>query len=115
MEGSHDDASSQAIEAEKPLPTHRSQSGEPITDVECSPDARLTEELERCDWNQLQDKYADALDEHSRIEAELRMEITKLLEVSTQLNAGIEIFSLICASYSPRGPKQSCCKTRCGP
>lgn len=42
---------------------------------------RLTEGLEECDWDQLQDRYADAMDEHSRVEENLRAETAKLLEV----------------------------------
>ncbi|OKO94293.1 hypothetical protein PENSUB_11560 [Penicillium subrubescens] len=44
---------------------------------------RLTQGLEDCDWNQLQEKYTDAMDEHSRVEDDLRAETAKLLEVFT--------------------------------
>lgn len=43
--------------------------------------ARLTKGLEDCDWDQLQERYADAMDEHSRVEENLRAETAKLLEV----------------------------------
>lgn len=43
--------------------------------------ALLTQGLEECDWEQLQEKYADAMDEHSRVEEDLRVETAKLLEV----------------------------------
>lgn len=42
---------------------------------------RLTQRLEDCDWDQLQEKYTDAMDEHSRVEDDLRAETAKLLEV----------------------------------
>jgi hypothetical protein len=42
---------------------------------------RLTQGLEDCDWDQLQEKYTDAMDEHSRVEDDLRAETAKLLEV----------------------------------
>ncbi|CAI7651218.1 unnamed protein product [Penicillium pancosmium] len=45
--------------------------------------ARLTEGLAECDWDQLQEKYTDAMDEHSRVEEELRVETARLLEVFT--------------------------------
>ncbi|KAJ5358591.1 uncharacterized protein N7496_011004 [Penicillium cataractarum] len=44
---------------------------------------RLTRGLEDCDWDQLQEKYTDAMDEHSRVEDDLRAETAKLLEVFT--------------------------------
>ncbi|KAF3403663.1 hypothetical protein F1880_009454 [Penicillium rolfsii] len=44
---------------------------------------RLTQGLEDCDWDQLQEKYTDAMDEHSRVEDDLRAETAKLLEVFT--------------------------------
>lgn len=43
--------------------------------------ARLTQGLAECDWDQLQEKYTDAMDEHSRVEEELRVETARLLEV----------------------------------
>ncbi|KAJ5173995.1 uncharacterized protein N7500_001926 [Penicillium coprophilum] len=43
--------------------------------------SRLTQGLEDCDWEQLQGKYADAMEEHSRVEENLRVETAKLLEV----------------------------------
>ncbi|CEO58533.1 hypothetical protein PMG11_03250 [Penicillium brasilianum] len=42
---------------------------------------RLTQRLEDCDWDQLQEKYTDAMDEHSHVEDDLRAETAKLLEV----------------------------------
>lgn len=41
----------------------------------------LTQGLQDCDWDQLQEKYTDAMDEHSRVEDDLRVETAKLLEV----------------------------------
>ncbi|KAJ5972635.1 uncharacterized protein N7479_002553 [Penicillium vulpinum] len=41
----------------------------------------LTQGLENCDWEQLQGKYADAMEEHGRVEENLRIETAKLLEV----------------------------------
>lgn len=43
--------------------------------------ARTTKGLEDCDWEQLQERYADAMDEHSRIEENIRAETARLLEV----------------------------------
>ncbi|OQD78140.1 hypothetical protein PENDEC_c001G00264 [Penicillium decumbens] len=43
--------------------------------------ARLTQGLEECNWEQLQDKYTDAMDEHRRVEEDLRVETAKLLEI----------------------------------
>ncbi|KAK4865815.1 hypothetical protein LT330_008908 [Penicillium expansum] len=41
----------------------------------------LTQGLEDYNWEQLQSKYADAMEEHSRVEENLRIETAKLLEV----------------------------------
>ena len=43
--------------------------------------SRLTHGLEECDWEQLQEKYTDAMNEHSRTEEDIRVETAKLLEV----------------------------------
>ncbi|KAJ5504708.1 hypothetical protein N7463_007582 [Penicillium fimorum] len=43
--------------------------------------SELTQGLEDCDWEQLQGKYADAMEEHGRVEENLRVETAKLLEV----------------------------------
>lgn len=45
--------------------------------------SRLTQGLENCTWEQLQEKYTDAMDEHSRVEEDLRVETAKLLEVKS--------------------------------
>ncbi|KAJ5783654.1 uncharacterized protein N7518_009331 [Penicillium psychrosexuale] len=42
--------------------------------------SRLTQGLEDCNWEQLQGKYADAMDEHGRVEENIRVETAKLLE-----------------------------------
>jgi hypothetical protein len=44
--------------------------------------SHLTQGLKDCDWEQLQDKYADAMEEHGRVEENLRVETAKLLEVN---------------------------------
>lgn len=51
------------------------------SDVEFTIVNRLTRGLEDCDWDQLQEKYTDAMDDHSRVEDDLRAETAKLLEV----------------------------------
>jgi hypothetical protein len=43
--------------------------------------SHLTQGLEECDWEHLQDKYADAMEEHGRAEEKLRVETAQLLEV----------------------------------
>lgn len=43
--------------------------------------ARLTKGLGDCDWDQLQERYAEAMEEHGRVEENLRAETAKLLEV----------------------------------
>lgn len=42
---------------------------------------QLTHQLEDCDWEQLQERYADAMEEHGREEENLRVETARLLEV----------------------------------
>ncbi|KAJ5180389.1 hypothetical protein N7492_003599 [Penicillium capsulatum] len=60
--------------------THSPEPIEPVVDTGSSLVSRLTQGLEQYDWDQLQEKYADAMDEHSRVEEDLRAETTKLLE-----------------------------------
>lgn len=43
--------------------------------------SQLTHGLEDCDWEQLQERYADAMDEHGRVEENLRAETARLVEV----------------------------------
>ncbi|KAJ5677431.1 uncharacterized protein N7477_003064 [Penicillium maclennaniae] len=45
--------------------------------------SRLTKGLQECDWKQLEEKYQDAMNEHSRVEEDIRVETAKLLEVFT--------------------------------
>lgn len=42
---------------------------------------QLTEKLRDCDWEQLEEKYAKAMEEHGKSEEELRAQVAKLLEV----------------------------------
>lgn len=53
----------------------------PAVDTEFPLVARLTKGLEDCDWAQLQERYVDAMDEHSRVEESLRSETAMLVEV----------------------------------
>lgn len=46
--------------------------------------ARLTKGLGDCDWDQLQERYAEAMEEHGQVEENLRAETAKLLEVVLQ-------------------------------
>ncbi|KAJ5779061.1 hypothetical protein N7457_006781 [Penicillium paradoxum] len=52
----------------------------PVHD-EFPPVSHLTQDLENYTWEQLQGKYADVMEEHCRVEENLRVEISKLLEV----------------------------------
>ncbi|KAJ5577797.1 uncharacterized protein N7459_006761 [Penicillium hispanicum] len=81
--GSLDHVASQPIATEEPQQTQSPEPIELIVDSEVPLVARLTQALEDCDWNELQEKYASAMDEHSRVEDELRKETTKLLEIFT--------------------------------
>ncbi|KAJ5166530.1 uncharacterized protein N7482_005311 [Penicillium canariense] len=56
---------------------------ETATDVEFTLVTRLVQGLEGCDWDQLQERYTDAMDEHSRVEEDLRAETAKVLEIFT--------------------------------
>ncbi|OJJ88909.1 uncharacterized protein ASPGLDRAFT_116755 [Aspergillus glaucus CBS 516.65] len=42
---------------------------------------QLTEELRDSDWEQLEEKYAKAMEEHGKSEEELQAQVAKLLEV----------------------------------
>ncbi|BCR90831.1 uncharacterized protein ACHE_60717A [Aspergillus chevalieri] len=42
---------------------------------------QLTEKLRDCDWEQLEEKYAKAMEEHGKSEEELRAQVAKLLEI----------------------------------
>lgn len=48
---------------------------------EPQPASGLAEEIQHYDWDQLQEKYAATMEEHSRAEEDLRGETAKLLEV----------------------------------
>lgn len=43
---------------------------------------QLAEDLRDCDWEQLEEKYAKAMEEHGTTEEELRTQTAKLLEVN---------------------------------
>lgn len=43
---------------------------------------QLAEDLRDCDWEQLEEKYAKAMEEHGTTEEELRTQAAKLLEVN---------------------------------
>lgn len=43
---------------------------------------QLAEDLRDCDWEQLEEKYAKAMEEHGTTEEELRAQTAKLLEVN---------------------------------
>lgn len=77
-----------------PVSVDEPQSFQPVqsssSDAESTLVTRLTRGLEDCDWNELQEKYVDAMDEHTRVEDDLRAETTKLLEV------GLEYFPAWC-------------------
>ncbi|KAJ5612425.1 hypothetical protein N7510_005619 [Penicillium lagena] len=46
-------------------------------------DEHLVHGLEACDWEQLQHRYTDAMDEYGRMEENLRAEAATLLEIFT--------------------------------
>lgn len=53
----------------------------------------LAEDLRTCDWDQLLERYASAMEEHSQADAEVRNQTGKLYEVLTQLPITVEITS----------------------
>ncbi|KAJ5088158.1 hypothetical protein N7456_011774 [Penicillium angulare] len=66
--------------------SQQTRSPEPIEPLLNTEDAlvnRLTRGLEQYDWSQLQEKYTDAMDEHSRAEEDIRAETAKLMEAFT--------------------------------
>ncbi|KAJ6120260.1 hypothetical protein N7523_004540 [Penicillium sp. IBT 18751x] len=69
-----------AIEA---VPETSPASANSATNAEFPLVSRLTQGLEECDWKQLEEKYQDAMNEHSRVEEDIRVETAKLLEVFT--------------------------------
>ncbi|KAJ5663767.1 hypothetical protein N7507_004498 [Penicillium longicatenatum] len=68
---------------EEPQQTCSPEPIEPVLEMEEMLVARLTQGLENCDWDQLQEKYTDAMGEHRRVEDDLRAQTTKLLDVFT--------------------------------
>lgn len=74
-------ASTEAQESRSP------DSIEPTLDADELLVNRLTRGLDQCDWDQLEERYADAMDEHSRVEEDLRGQTTKLLEVREEVDA----------------------------
>lgn len=53
--------------------------------------SQLSQNIEDCDWEQLQEKYTDAMEEHGRVEENLRVETAKLLEVSFKSTSDLKI------------------------
>ncbi|KAJ5903752.1 hypothetical protein N7504_006135 [Penicillium tannophilum] len=78
----HDIASRPPV-TEEPQQTYSPGPIEPVLEMEEMLVARLTQGVDHCDWDQLQEKYTDAMDEHSRVEEDLRAQTTKLLDVFT--------------------------------
>lgn len=57
--------------------------GSDSSQYEASQDMQqLAEDLRDCDWEQLEEKYAKAMEEHGTTEEELRTQTAKLLEVN---------------------------------
>ncbi|KAJ6013271.1 hypothetical protein N7540_007862 [Penicillium herquei] len=87
--GSTDDPHENALRSPSPKELEQTRSPlpleplEPVLDTEELLLARLTQGLEQYDWDQLQEKYTDAMDEHSRVEEDLRAQTTNLLEAFT--------------------------------
>lgn len=77
------DIASRPPATEEPQQTYSPGTIEPVLEMEEMLVARLTQGVDHCDWDQLQEKYTDAMDEHSRVEEDLRAQTTKLLDVRT--------------------------------
>lgn len=82
---SQESIASQPSAAGETQQTHSPEPIEPVMDTEFPLVSRLTLGLQQYDWHRLQEKYADAMDEHSRVEEDLRSETTKLLEVMASI------------------------------
>lgn len=87
---------------------------EPVLEMEEMLVARLTQGLDNYDWDQLQEKYTDAMDEHSRVEEDLRAQTTKLLDVRTLRICGSTLALIISRSLQ-HGLRQPCYKMNSGP
>lgn len=85
----------------------------PIND-EISLVSRLTQGLEDCNWEQLQGKYADAMEEHGRVEENLRVETAKLLEVSFRTTSYLQFHVWATGRFSWHGRKLPSRKMRTG-
>ncbi|KAJ5727108.1 hypothetical protein N7493_004928 [Penicillium malachiteum] len=85
---STDDPHESALRSPSPKELEQTRSPQPLEPLEPVLDteelllARLTQGLEQYDWDKLQEKYTDAMDEHSRVEEDLRAQTTNLLDVS---------------------------------
>ncbi|KAJ5806161.1 uncharacterized protein N7503_003763 [Penicillium pulvis] len=77
------DIASRPPATEEPQQTDSPGPFEPVLEMEEMLVARLTQGVDHCDWDQLQEKYTDAMDEHSRVEEDLRAQTTKLLDIFT--------------------------------
>ncbi|KAJ5716787.1 hypothetical protein N7488_002433 [Penicillium malachiteum] len=86
---STDDPHESALRSPSPKELEQTRSPQPLEPLEPVLDteelllARLTQGLEQHDWDQLQEKYTDAMDEHSRVEEDLRAQTANLLEAFT--------------------------------
>lgn len=96
--------SAPAQEGEQPAVAHstESQEGQPGLG-ELSKLQRLLLNLNECNWEQLEERHADAMNEHNIVEESLRAEMAELLEVScrgTLLTAWAYLISCIRSSQS---------------
>lgn len=74
-----------ASELGKPMPNEGKPSSQTV-DSPLQPASDLAEELQNYDWDQLLEKYADAMEEHARADEQVRNQTAKLQEVSKYIS-----------------------------
>lgn len=67
-------------EGEQPVAAHSTERQQGSGELSKLQELRLN--LNECNWEQLEERYADAMNEHSTVEESLQAEMAELLEVS---------------------------------
>jgi hypothetical protein len=68
-----------------------------------------TQAFEGCDWDQLQEKFTQAMEEHNHAEQALQKQAFQLIEVFLEyIRFGVPTKLTKRPRYSPLGPKSQC-------
>lgn len=80
-------------------PPNEGKSSSQAVDGLLQPAPGLADELKNYDWDQLLEKYADAMEEHAQADEQVRNQTAKLQEVSEPANYYCCIFLTVCVGF----------------